>query len=329
MRIGHQIFVVLALVGVVAFGVWMIKQTGQRDTIPINASSFEGDGGADRAINLSSTEVVPTPARSTTSRPPAEPPPVRTEPPVLRNPSPVAAQPPPSTPANSVPPAEGDPSAGRAAGTGDNTHPNRTTELPPAIPGDPTREPARHEPPVSSEIERPVTPTPRPEIRPEPPAERPAPAPAARTHTIVDNDTFAGLAKQYYDDESLYRAIELANPTLDARRLFVGAKVKIPSAEEARKLVGGGPAPAAPEASREAATPPTRAAERSDAYRIYVVEQDDSLAKIARLLLGSPDHWSQIYELNKDVISSPDKIRAGMRLRIPASAGTAPPRSRP
>jgi nucleoid-associated protein YgaU len=67
--------------------------------------------------------------------------------------------------------------------------------------------------------------------------------------------------------------------------------------------VTGGPA-AAP-ASAAAAT------------KTYTVKAGDTLSKIAKEHLGSAGAYMKIFELNKDQLSDPDKIKPGQVLRLP------------
>lgn len=62
-------------------------------------------------------------------------------------------------------------------------------------------------------------------------------------------------------------------------------------------------------------------AERADdeaSSRFHVVERGETLSEIAERHLGSHTRFREIYELNRDLLSDPDAVRAGMRLRIPA-----------
>ena len=52
----------------------------------------------------------------------------------------------------------------------------------------------------------------------------------------------------------------------------------------------------------------------------YVVKSGDSLSKIARKTLGSPNKWKALWEANKDQIKDPDKIYPGQVLKLPPSA---------
>ncbi len=49
----------------------------------------------------------------------------------------------------------------------------------------------------------------------------------------------------------------------------------------------------------------------------YVVKKGDSLWKIAEKELGSGHRWKYLYELNKDKIKTPGKLKAGQKLIIP------------
>lgn len=51
-------------------------------------------------------------------------------------------------------------------------------------------------------------------------------------------------------------------------------------------------------------------------FREYTVENGDSLSKIAKAYGIS---WQDIFEANKDIISNPDLIQPGWKLKIPTS----------
>ncbi|MDR0361308.1 MAG: LysM peptidoglycan-binding domain-containing protein [Planctomycetota bacterium] len=82
---------------------------------------------------------------------------------------------------------------------------------------------------------------------------------------------------------------------------------------------------------------------REDSLRIYVVRPGDTLSRIADSELGSMALADNIYLLNRDVISNPDHLLVGTRIKLPpretvasaaqspggAVAGRQPPRSAP
>lgn len=51
--------------------------------------------------------------------------------------------------------------------------------------------------------------------------------------------------------------------------------------------------------------------------RVYVVEAGDSLAYISLQFYGKPSEFDRIFEANRTVLSSPDRIQIGQRLIIP------------
>jgi nucleoid-associated protein YgaU len=53
------------------------------------------------------------------------------------------------------------------------------------------------------------------------------------------------------------------------------------------------------------------------AGRTYTVKAGDTLSEIARDQLGSAGAYMKIFELNKDQLSDPDKIKPGQVLRLP------------
>ena len=56
----------------------------------------------------------------------------------------------------------------------------------------------------------------------------------------------------------------------------------------------------------------------------HIVEKGDNLSKIAEKYLGSAKKWKEIYEANKDILSSPNKIYVGQELVIPGTEPEAP-----
>jgi len=52
----------------------------------------------------------------------------------------------------------------------------------------------------------------------------------------------------------------------------------------------------------------------------YTVRPGDTLSKIAKEKLGDPSAYTQIFNLNRDQLSDPDKIKPGQVLKIPQAA---------
>ncbi len=49
----------------------------------------------------------------------------------------------------------------------------------------------------------------------------------------------------------------------------------------------------------------------------YIIQKDDTLSKIAQEQLGRASRWKYLYELNKDRIKDPNKLKVGQKIIIP------------
>ena len=55
----------------------------------------------------------------------------------------------------------------------------------------------------------------------------------------------------------------------------------------------------------------------TDIYGVYTVKKGDTLSGIAKSLFGDPMRYSEIFNLNKDVLTNPDLIKVGQKLKLP------------
>ncbi len=78
------------------------------------------------------------------------------------------------------------------------------------------------------------------------------------------------------------------------------------------QVTGG---PKAPQPPAGATVPKSTAA--ATAGKTYTVKAGDTLSQIAKDQLGSAGAYMKIFELNKDVLTDPDKIKPGQVLRLP------------
>jgi nucleoid-associated protein YgaU len=53
--------------------------------------------------------------------------------------------------------------------------------------------------------------------------------------------------------------------------------------------------------------------------KTYVVQNGDSLSKIAKREYGDANKWRAIYEANRDLIKDPDLIYPGQELKVPGA----------
>ena len=58
-------------------------------------------------------------------------------------------------------------------------------------------------------------------------------------------------------------------------------------------------------------------ADRQDIYGEYEVQSGDSLSAIANKVTAGKLSYQQIFEANQDVLSDPDQIQPGQKLKIP------------
>lgn len=182
--------------------------------------------------------------------------------------------------------------------------------------------------PRAGEQGPPSRPLPQPEVaKPEPtpaapvaqPTPAPAPAPAATgvippqfdDYTVKAGETFETIAKAKYGSSKLSTVIMHANPMKDPKRLRPGDVVRLPrdpnNIQGKPAAAGSGSGGAG---SGSGASPAAAMAE-------YVVQEGDTLSGIAKAVWGSSKEWRRILEANRGVLPSEDKIRVGMKLRIP------------
>lgn len=91
-----------------------------------------------------------------------------------------------------------------------------------------------------------------------------------------------------------------------------GVSVSPPATRPAGPRVVDSPPPAAMTPSPRPGTPAP-----SDSLRVYVIRAGDTLSSIAARELGSIALADNIFLLNRDVISDPDRLLAGEKIRLP------------
>ena len=79
---------------------------------------------------------------------------------------------------------------------------------------------------------------------------------------------------------------------------------------------GSSPATSAPPAAKPAASAQSATA-TAVAAKTYTVKAGDTLSQIAKEHLGNAGAYMKIFELNKDQLTDPDKIKPGQVLRLP------------
>lgn len=158
--------------------------------------------------------------------------------------------------------------------------------------------------------------------------EKPAESMGGETiYTVLSGDTLSGIAGKHYPGktQSGIKNILAANKTTlpDPNRLRVGMKLKIP-APVAEKTV----AKAEVKVETKGAEQDVAVKQESASVGGYTVQAGDTLERIARKVLKDSSRWSEIYELNRDRMSDPSRLKVGMNLKVPgvkesASTGKA------
>ena len=143
------------------------------------------------------------------------------------------------------------------------------------------------------------------------PTEPPA-SPGLRTYQIQPGDTFEAIAEKLYGTARACSILVEANKDRapDPNRLRIGQTIVVP------------------EYSAEPAVHEVPAAEQDSASfgageRVYTVKDGDNLSSISEEFYGSSNQFSRIFEANKSRMSSPDRLRVGMKLVIPPAESGA------
>lgn len=68
------------------------------------------------------------------------------------------------------------------------------------------------------------------------------------------------------------------------------------------------------------AAPPSAVQSATASVTTYTVKAGDTLSKIAKHHLGDANSYMEIFNLNRDQLSDPDKIKPGQVLKLPATS---------
>ncbi len=100
------------------------------------------------------------------------------------------------------------------------------------------------------------------------------------------------------------------NPGMDPDHLTIGQKIKMP----ARGQVGPTPRRGGPNVGPA----PVRGGEGSPvAGSTYTTRRGDRLDNIAKLAYGNVERWPEIFAINKEKVTNPFRLDAGVKLKLP------------
>lgn len=143
-----------------------------------------------------------------------------------------------------------------------------------------------------------------------------------KTYTVVAGDTLTSIANSHLPGKFGLKAILDANKDVlsNPNKVRVGMTLKIPAclaqvSEAASNNKKSGV---------ETATSGGTAGPKAEGGGEYVVQNGDSLERIARKLFNDGRKWRDIFEWNRGQLSDPGHLRTGQILKIkPASGNTA------
>lgn len=136
-----------------------------------------------------------------------------------------------------------------------------------------------------------------------------------KRHNVQDKETLWSIAAKYYGDGKLYKELAAFNKGRvgDGGTVHPGVTLLIPT----KSALLGGPANPSATPGTPSVTPKTEPAKKPAGTREYTVKSGDTLGDIAKKELGSAKRWREIVDLNKDVISDPDNVAAGTKIKLP------------
>jgi nucleoid-associated protein YgaU len=167
----------------------------------------------------------------------------------------------------------------------------------------------------------------------ETPVEEPArilKLPKTTTYTVQNGDSLGSISKNVYGEQlgnklSSVKAIYRANTKIlsSPDSIRVGQELTIPSLS-----AQGSAAPVEQSSTQPQAFRKVRSFADSNldslkkalknSQKVYIVQEGDSLWKIADTQLGNGERYNEIIQANRDIISDKESISVGLRLKIPA-----------
>ncbi len=131
-------------------------------------------------------------------------------------------------------------------------------------------------------------------------------------HHVQANESLYKIAEKYYGDGTDWQRIVKDNPGRVGQNGSVreGVMLRIFDPTRNRPRAAAKPAERAPRSQPQVA---------SGGPVTYTVQSGDTLGEISQKLLGTIRRQHELIALNRDVLSDPDRLRAGMVLKLPSS----------
>ncbi len=188
----------------------------------------------------------------------------------------------------------------------------------------PTKQDAGVAEPPASAAARPATP-PAPSKKRTP---RPKPR-RVQIYVVAKNDNLTKIARKFYGRRSGGKTIsQYVNLIFETNRDVLKDKNSVRAGQKLQIPIEKAPTPRPLEETalamtnagrreKDAGARRTRKDTTGSAFRWYQVKPRDRYTKIAKEQLGNEKRWKEIYELNKNIFADPDRIRPGVRIKLP------------
>ena len=131
-------------------------------------------------------------------------------------------------------------------------------------------------------------------------------------HHLADRETLSAVARRYYGTTQLVDALAEFNGIADPDKVRAGHRLEIPPLDTLVSVTGD------EELLRIVPEEGPVSPRSTSRFRDYEIQRGDILSKLAARFMGTGNRWKELYELNKDVIDDPDKLKEGTVIRVPA-----------
>jgi nucleoid-associated protein YgaU len=143
-------------------------------------------------------------------------------------------------------------------------------------------------------------------------------------HLVGEDDNLAFIAKRFYGakqgnkKENIDRIFKANQQLKNPDEIYIGQKLVIPALANSSNKKKGVTNASAGTRFQKGRVDQSRNSRDVRKNSVYVVRQDDSLWEIAARKLGNGCRYSEIAELNRNILADEDNLVIGMRLKMPA-----------
>ena len=147
-----------------------------------------------------------------------------------------------------------------------------------------------------------------------------------KTYVVSEGDNLAAIAQKFYGPDAGNKKINVmrifeANRKLlkSLDEIYVGQKLTIPPLiDKSGSVFSGSLFEKVKSIGRKLTSSDTSKTPRARRNKQYVIQEGDSLWRIAVEQLGDGTRYKELSELNADVLGNEDYLAVGLSLRIPA-----------